>query len=78
MKNSLRLGAALLAGFAMGAGAMQEVRAQATPPAYSIPAYSIVEVDVIDADTASRTLPSAMRRVWQPLAGPSSSVAAGW
>ena len=45
MKTNSNLAVALIAGCAIGAAAMQAVRAQAIPPA-----YSIVEVDVIDAE----------------------------
>ena len=45
MRTSSILAMALLAGGAIGGGALQAVRAQATPPA-----YSIVEVEVLDAE----------------------------
>jgi uncharacterized protein (DUF1330 family) len=45
MKTHVKLGLAMLAGFGLGAGAVHELRAQATPPA-----YVISEIDVIEED----------------------------
>jgi uncharacterized protein (DUF1330 family) len=55
MKTHVKLGLAMLAGFGLGAGAVHELHAQATPPA-----YVISEVDVIDEDGyAHQFLPAA-------------------
>jgi uncharacterized protein (DUF1330 family) len=43
MKTHVKLGLAMLAGFGLGAGAVHELHAQATPPA-----YVISETDVVD------------------------------
>ena len=45
MKTHVKLSLAMLTGFGLGAGAVHELRAQATPPA-----YVISEIDVIDED----------------------------
>ena len=49
MKTHAKLGLAMLAGFGLGAGAVHELRAQATPPA-----YVISEIDVVDEDGYAR------------------------
>jgi uncharacterized protein (DUF1330 family) len=43
MKTVVKLGLAMLAGFGLGAGALHELHAQDTPPA-----YVISEIDVLD------------------------------
>jgi uncharacterized protein (DUF1330 family) len=43
MKTYVKLGLALVAGFGLGAGAVHELHAQASPPA-----YVISEIDVVD------------------------------
>jgi uncharacterized protein (DUF1330 family) len=43
MKTHVKLGLAMLAGFGLGAGAVHELHAEATPPA-----YVISEIDVVD------------------------------
>jgi uncharacterized protein (DUF1330 family) len=43
MKTYVKLGLAMLAGFGLGAGAVHELHAQATPPA-----YVISETDLVD------------------------------
>jgi uncharacterized protein (DUF1330 family) len=43
MKTQVKLGLAMLAGIGLGAGAVHELHAQATPPA-----YVITEIDVVD------------------------------
>jgi uncharacterized protein (DUF1330 family) len=43
MKTSIKLAFAMLAGFGLGAGALHELHAQDTPPA-----YVISEIDVLD------------------------------
>jgi uncharacterized protein (DUF1330 family) len=45
MKTQVKLGLAMLAGIGLGAGAVHELHAQATPPA-----YVISEIDVVDED----------------------------
>jgi uncharacterized protein (DUF1330 family) len=45
MKTHINLGLAMLAGIGLGAGAVHELHAQATPPA-----YVISEIDVVDED----------------------------
>jgi uncharacterized protein (DUF1330 family) len=45
MKTHVKLGLAMLAGVGLGAGAVHELRAQATPPA-----YVVAEIEVIDED----------------------------
>ncbi|THD72177.1 MAG: DUF1330 domain-containing protein [Bradyrhizobium sp.] len=43
MKTHVKLGLAMVAGFGLGAGAVHELHAQASPPA-----YVISEIDVVD------------------------------
>ena len=43
MKTHVKLGLAMLGGFGLGGGAVHELHAQATPPA-----YVISEIDVVD------------------------------
>jgi len=45
MKTHIKLGLAMLAGIGLGAGAVHQLHAQATPPA-----YVISEIDVVDED----------------------------
>jgi uncharacterized protein (DUF1330 family) len=55
MKTHVKLGLAMLAGFGLGAGAVHELHAQATPPA-----YVIAEIDVVDENGyANEYLPLA-------------------
>ena len=43
MKTHVKLGLAMLTGFGLGAGAVHELRAQATPPAYVISEIKVVD-----------------------------------
>src|SRR5260370_6888783 len=57
MKTHVKLGLAMLAGFGLGAGAVHELRAEATPPA-----YVISEIDVVDENGyANEYIPLANR-----------------
>ena len=55
MKTHVKLGLVLLAGFGLGAGAVHELHAQTTPPA-----YVVAEIDVVDENGyANEYLPLA-------------------
>ena len=57
MKSNYKLAIAMLAGFALGAAAVQGLYAQAKPPA-----YVISEIDVVDKDAyAKEYLPLAQK-----------------
>jgi uncharacterized protein (DUF1330 family) len=57
MKTQVKLGLAMLAGFGLGAGAVHELHAQATPPA-----YVITEIDVVDEGGYSNTYLPAVNK----------------
>jgi uncharacterized protein (DUF1330 family) len=49
MNAQIKIGLAMLVGFGLGAGAVEELRAQARPPA-----YVISEIDVTNADAYAK------------------------